>query len=511
MSDFFKQLITQLSAIWQKLSLQQKIITASILGLTVLGLITLLVWSGTSSTVSGYKKLYSNLELEDASAITEQLVQGGYKYKLEDNGTTITVEAKKVYEVRMALAREGLPSSKGFGYEIFDKTNIGVTDFVQKLNARRALEGELKRTIEGLEEVKSARIHIVIPQSTIYLDKQKDAKASVVLKTQAGKKLSKEQVKGIAHLVSSSVDGLESDNISIVDFNGRLLSNPYGNDQTALASSRNMEIQQNVETKLEVEVDRLLVSVLGPGKATVQIAADLDFDQVERTMEQFNPEGKVVRSEERNDENIKNAPDGDRQQERSLTNYEIDKTVEHLIQEVGNIKRLTVSVAVDGRYEKDEEGKEVYAARSQEELNNLEDIVKNAVGYDLARGDRIVVAGMKFDNEFMRKEIESMAEQERMEQIMYWVKIGLAVLIIAMVLWLMSSMAKTIAEAMNPPLPTIEIGTVEEDEPVEVPEDIRRSNELLERVELMTQQSPANIASVIKDWLMETKSSSQNK
>lgn len=511
MSDFFKQLITQLSTIWQKLSLQQKIITASILGLTILGLITLLVWSGTSSNVTGYKKLYSNLNIEDASAITEQLMQGGYKYKLEDNGTTITVEAKKVYEIRMALAREGLPSSKGFGYEIFDKTNIGVTDFVQKLNAKRALEGELKRTIEGLDEVKTARIHIVIPQNTIYLDQQKDAKASVVIKAKAGKKLSKAQVKGIAHLVSSSVDGLRSSNISIVDFNGRLLSNQYGDDETALASSRNMEIQQNVEKKLEVEVDKLLTSVLGPGKATVKIAADLDFDQVERTMEKFNPEGKVVRSEERSDENIKNAPDGDRTGERSLTNYEIDKTVEHLIQEVGNIKRLTVSVAIDGRYEKNEEGKEEYAARTQEELNKIEDIVKNAVGYDLARGDRIVVAGLKFDNEFMRKEQENMMRDLRNEQIMNYVKIGLAAVILIMVAFLLRSMARTIAEAMNPPLPGIEIGTVEEEEPMEVPEDVRRSNELLERVELMTQQSPTNIASVIKDWLMESSNSAGNK
>ena len=503
MSDFFKQLISQLSTVWQKLSLQQRVITSSILGLTVLGLLTLLVWSSNSTDTGGYKKLYSNLTLEDVSAITEKLSANGYKYKLENKGATILVDSKNLYEARMSLAREGLPATRGFGYEIFDKANIGVTDFVQKLNARRALEGELQRTIIGLTEVKSARVHIVIPKNTIYLENQKDPKATIVISPVAGKKLTKAQVNGITYLVSSSVDGLKNSNISIIDNHGKLLSNPYGDSETALASSRNMELQQNVEHKLKREAEELLGNILGPGKTTVQIAADLDFDQIEKTMEKYNPEGKVVRSEERSDENVKNAPDGDRQSERSLANYEIDKTVEHLIAEVGNVKRLTISVAVDGINEKDDEGKDVYKPRTAEEISNIEDIVKNAVGYDLTRGDRIFVANMRFENEFMRTEQEDMKREERNLQYMNWAKLALFGFVIIMVVVLLRSMAKTVAEAMNPPLPNIDIAKVEEEEPVEVPEDVRRSNELLERVELMTQQSPVNIANVIKDWLME--------
>ena len=503
MSDFFKQLISQLSTVWEKLSLQQRIITSSILGLTILGLLTLLVWSGNSSDTGGFKKLYSNLTVEDASSITEKLTQSGYKYKLENNGTTILVDSKNLYEARMQLAREGLPATRGFGYEIFDRANIGVTDFVQKLNAKRALEGELQRTITGLKEVKTARVHIVIPKNSIYLENQKEAKATVVLSAVAGKKLTKDQVNGISYLVSSSVDGLKTSNISIIDNHGKLLSNPYGDNETALASSRNMELQQNVERKLKREAEELLANILGPGKATVQIAADLDFDQIEKTMEKYNPEGKVVRSEERNDENIKNAPDGDKQKERSLANYEIDKTVEHLISEVGNVKRLTISVAVDGVKSKDDKGKDLYKPRTPEEISNIEDIVKNAVGYDLTRGDRIFVANMKFENEFMRNEQEDMKRQERYQQYMDWGKLVLFGFVIIMVVVLLKSMAKTISEAMNPPLPNIDITKEEEEEPVEVPEDIRRSNELLERVELMTEQSPVNIANVIRDWLME--------
>jgi len=503
MADFFKQLITQLSAVWNKLSLQQKIITVSLVGLTFLGLVFLMFWSRGTVTEGEFKRLYSDLELEEASQITGKLDQDGYTYKLENDGRTVLVRGAQLYEVRMALAREGLPASHGIGYELFDKTNIGVTDFVQKINARRALEGELQRTIEGLDEVKSARIHIVIPEPTIFLDNQKDPKASVVIKTIPGKTISKEQVRGITHLVSSSVDGLKAQNISIVDFEGKLLSNPYGDDETALASSRNIELQYNVERALEKKVDALLTGILGPGKTAVQVAVDIDFDQAEKTMEKYDPESRVVRSEERSDENVKNAPDGDQQQERSLTNYEIDKTVEHIIKEVGNLKRLTLSVAVDGRYKKNDKGEAAYEPRNQEELANIEDIVKNAVGYDLARGDQIVVAAMQFDNDFLRKEQDSMEQQETWTFWMMIAKYALVFIIAIMVILLIRYLAKTLADAMNPPVPQVEIGAVEEDIPVEIPDDVKRSNELLERVEMITQQEPVNITAIIREWLME--------
>ena len=506
MSEFFKQLIAQLSAIWQKLSFQQKIITSLLVGFTFLGLISLMVWSKGPIADTGFKKLYTELSIEEAASITENLEQAGYKYKLEDGGNTISVQSKKVYEIRMALAREGLPKSKGIGYEIFDKTNLGVTDFVQKLNARRALEGELQRTIEGLDEIKSARIHIVIPEPSIFLENQMEPKASIIIKMSSGYTLSKNQIKGITHLISSSVEGLDGNNISIVDFEGHLLSNPYGDDETALASSKNMELQQNVEKSMENKVDKLLNDILGPGKAKIQIAVDLDFDQVEKTMENFDPESRVVRSEERNDENVKNAPDGDQQQESSLTNYEIDKSVSHIIQEIGNIKRLTISVAVDGKYVINEENERIYEPRTQEEIATIEDIVKNAVGYDFVRGDLIAVRSIKFDNESIREYQKRMDEEARWARWMEWIKLAIIAVIAFAIILLVRYLAKTLVDAMNPPLPQVEIGAPKEEVPVEVPEDIRRSNELLERVELMTQQQPINIAAIVREWLMESSS-----
>lgn len=504
MSEFFKQLLAQLSAIWQKLSIQQRIVTTSLVAFTILGMVGLLMWSqGGAKKESGYKVLYSDLELENAATVTEALQKGNYKYKLENNGRTVLVESKQLYEIRMALAREGVPAKSGLGYELFDKTNFGMTDYVQKLNARRALEGELQRTIEGLEEVKSARVHIVIPEPTIFLDAQKDAKASVVIKCISGRQLNKEQVRGITNLISSSVDGLKPQNISVVDFGGKLLSNPFGDDDLALASSHNMELQQNVERYLENKSNQLLTNILGPSKAYVKIACDLDFDKVERTMEKYDPESKVVRSEERIDETVKNAPDGDNQKERSLTNYEIDKTIQHLIQEVGNIKRITISVAIDGKYQISSDGKSTFVPRSAEELQNIEDIVKNAVGYDLTRGDQITVSAIQFDNELLRREQLEMQNSERWEKYMQICKYVLAFFIAAGFLLFLRYLAKTITEAMNPPVPVLDQFGIEEPVAEDIPEDLRKSSEILERVEMLTREEPVNIAAIIKQWLSE--------
>lgn len=512
MSEFFKQLIAQLTAIWRRLSLQQKIVTTSLVAFTVLGLAGLLMWSQSGSTKeSGFKVLYSNLETEEAATITENLQKSNFKYKLENEGRTILVDGKQLYEARMALAREGLPRSHGIGYELFDKTNFGTTDYVQKINARRALEGELQRTIEGLEEVKSVRVHIVIPEPTIFLDQQKEAKASVVVKCTPGKQLNKDQVRGITYLVSSSVDGLKPQDISVIDYDGKLLSNPFGDDDAAMTGSHNMELQQNVEKYLENKANQILTNVLGPSKAYVKISCDLDFDKVEKTIEKYDPESKVVRSEERTDETTKNAPDGDNQKEHSLTNYEIDKTVQHLVQEMGNVKRLTISVAVDGKYENGKDGKSTYIARTPEEIQNIEDIVKNAVGYDLTRGDQIAVSSVQFDNEFLRKEQAEMHQSENMEMYIMIAKYAAGFIIALLFILFLRYLAKTVADAMNPPVPALEQFGVEEEVPQEVPEEMRRSSEILERVEMLTREEPVNIASIIRQWLSEPVASQKGK
>jgi flagellar M-ring protein FliF len=507
MSEFFKQLITQLTAIWKRLSMQQRVITVALIGFTFLGLASLMMWSQATpkSSGGGYRTLYSDLELEEAAAITGELQKANIRYKVENEGRTIQVEKAKLYETRMTLARKGLPKSHGVGYEIFDKTNLGMTDFVQKVNLRRALEGELQRSIEGLEEVKSARVHIVIPEPSIFTENQQPAKASVIVRTVPGRELTKEQIRGITFLVSSSVEGLKPDNISIIDFNGKLLSNPYGGDETSMSSSRNVELQQNVEKYLEGKAQQILEEVVGPGKSKVKVSVNMDFDRAEKTIEKYDPESRVVRSEERDDENVKNAPTGDAQKEKTLTNYEIDKTIEHIVGEVGNIRRLTISVAIDGKYEPaaGKNAKPTFVARTPQELQTFEEMVKNTIGYDLARGDQISVVTAQFDNEFLRKEQDDMQKRETLEQRMMIAKYAAVFIIALMFIFFLRYLAKTIAEAMNPPAPILEpLGVVEEIKE-EIPDHVKKTSALLERVEMLTREEPVNIAQIIRQWLAE--------
>jgi flagellar M-ring protein FliF len=510
MSDFFKQLIIQLTALWQKLSFQQKLITTSLVGLTLFGIIGLLLFAGSATSGKsgaaqgssrGMVVLYSDLDISEAAQIVEQLKKGGYKYDQVNNGRDIHVNQKQLYEIRMKLATEGLPRKRGIGYEIFDKTNLGMTDFVQKLNARRALEGELQQTIEDLEEVKSARVHIVIPEHTIFLDQQKDAKASVVIRTNIGRELSKEQIRGITHLVANSVDGLKPQSISIVDIDGKLLSSPFAGDETAMTSSQNRELQQNVENYLKKKASEMLADM--NFQFTVAVNAELDFDQVEKTIETYDPEGRVIRSEERQDEVTKNAPDGDHTRERSLTNYEINRQMQRVVQEVGNIKRLTVSVAVDGTYETGEDHKKKYVERSATELQNYENLIKNAVGYDLARGDQITVVSVPFGTAFQDLIQATLAEEAAAKRWL-WIKLIVAVIVGIIFLLLIRSIAKAVTEAMNPPVPVLEeLGLEELVEEEEESEEDTRANALLEKVELLTSQEPVNIAAIIRQWLAE--------
>jgi flagellar M-ring protein FliF len=513
MSEFFKQLITQLSSIWQRLTVQQKVITTALVVFTFLGLVSLMVWSKSTPASTGQHALYSNLEIDDAAAVAEQLQKSNIKFKAENDGRTIMVDKDKIYEARMALAKAGLPKSHGVGYELFDKTNLGMTDFVQKINARRALEGELQRTIEGIEEVKSARVHIVVPEPTIFLDNQKDAKASVVVKMASGRELTKEQIRGITFLVSSSVDGLKPQSISIIDYEGKLLSNPFGGsgDDATMATSQNMELEQNVEKYLSAKADQILGEVLGPAKAKVKVSVLMDFDKAEKTIEKYDPESRVVRSEEREDENVKNAPDGDQNKEKSLTNYEIDKTIEHVVGEVGTIKRLTISVAVDGKYETDKAGKATFIARTAQEMQSIEEVVKNALGYDLTRGDQISVVSMQFDNEFLRKEQNEMQKRDQWEMQMMVAKYAAIFIIAVLFILFLRYLAKTVAEAMNPPLPKLEPLGIVEEIPEEVPENVKRSSAILERVEMMSREEPVNIALIIRQWLSEPVPSTRKK
>ncbi|MDR2693066.1 MAG: flagellar M-ring protein FliF [Chitinispirillales bacterium] len=518
-AEFFRQVIVQLSALWQKLSFQQKLITASLVGITLVGLVGLLFFAhsgggGKSGGGSGgMRVLYSELRVEEAARITEQLNKGGYKFKLENDGHNVLVNQKQLYEIRMALAREGgLPKQGGLGNELILKTSLGTTESQQEQQKRIALEGELQRTIADMDEVKSARVHLVTPKPSVFIEEKRDAKATVVLRFMPGRDMTKEQIRGITFLVSSSVEGLKPQHVSVIDaVTGEPKTNPFQDERTAI-SSQNKEIQQNVERNLVRKVKSMLSDVLGYSKSTVTIDATLDFDQVEKTIETFDAENPVTRSEEREEENKKNAPDGDQQKERSLTNYEISKVVQRVVQEMGSIRRLTVSVAIDGKYETGADGKRTFVERSTADMQKIEDLVKNSVGYDLARGDQITVTSMQFDNELLDEERLRLAREEKEARLALYIKLALALVAGIAFLLLIRSIAGAVTEAMNPPVPVLEqLGLedlIEEEEPSEAD---RKASEILAKVELLTSQAPVNIAAIIKQWLVEDVSEKNKK
>lgn len=350
-----------------------------------------------------YTNLYSGLSPEDASKVIDYLNAQKIQYKIDDNGQSIKVARERVYETRLALAGKGVPSSGVIGYEIFDQTSMGMSEFMQKLNYKRALEGELARTISQLDGVQGVRVHIVIPQKTIFKEEEKMPSVSVVLKLRNSYSLSKENILSIVNLITGSVEGLPSNKISIIDTKGRILSNESEEGPLAFASTKQYEIKQSVENYLVKKAQSILDNVLGFGNSMVQINADINFDQVERTMEQYDPDSQVAVSEQTIKSNQSGTSLRDssaNNNENSLTNYEISKTIQRVVEGSGNITRLSVAAVVNDipKEVKNGEATEiVFEPRSPEQLRKLEEIVKNAVGVNATRNDQFSLVSIPFE------------------------------------------------------------------------------------------------------------------
>jgi len=385
--------------------------------LTVGGIVGM-VWWGRSLD---FQVLYSNLDREDAGAVCERLAEMKVPYRLEAGGTAVLVPSGKVYELRMKLAQAGLPQGGGVGFEIFDENKLGMTEFLQKVNFRRALQGELARTIRQLSEVASARVHLSIPEKTIFTEQQEPAKASVVVALRSGRSLSRPQVEGIVRLVASSVEGLRPDNVTVLNSAGELLSQP-ADDETSGFTASQMEYRRAVAREYEHRVQTMLNGVLGAGRSIVRVDVDLDFRRVERTEEKFDPDAVAVRSEQRSTDKssgttggggipgvVSNTPgaaqavprggSSSRQQQKETIRYEISKVVNRVVEPTGVLRRLSVAVMVDGTYETADDGSTTYVPRTEDELARYEALVKTAVGFDAERGDRFVLTNVPFHHE----------------------------------------------------------------------------------------------------------------
>ncbi len=388
-----------LSNYLNRLSLQQKILLGATSIFTIVIMSFLFIYMNKPS----YSSLYTNLAQEDASKVVEYLSAQKIAFEIEDGGTTIKVPKDKVYELRLSLAGRGIPSSGIIGYEIFDKTTMGMSEFMQKLNYKRALEGELARTISQQEGVEGVRVHIVFPQKSIFKDEEKLPTASVVLKLRNNYSISNGSISAVVNLVSSSVEGLQPEKVTLLDTKGRLLSKEYSENPFAVNSGKQYEIKQSVENYLATKAQSLMDNVLGYGNSMIQVNTDLNFDQVEKTMELYDPESQVAVSEQTiKTESIGSEGSDSSSQisQNNTTNYEISKTVQRVVENSGTIKKLSIAALINYSQKEVIKGEETeiqYEPRPEQQIRMLEEIIKNAVGFDLTRNDQFSIVNLSFE------------------------------------------------------------------------------------------------------------------
>ncbi|MDE3060805.1 MAG: flagellar M-ring protein FliF [Pseudomonadota bacterium] len=394
-------------------------------------------------SAGGMAPLYTGLSLEDSSKIVAELEKTGTPYELVGNGSEIMVPDDRVLRLRMNMAEEGLPSGGNIvGYEIFDRSEtFGSSSLVMNINMVRALEGELSRTIESLNNVDSARVHLVMGNRQLFTRDREKPSASVTIKMRGGKTLEHGEVVAVSHLVASAVPGLEASKVTIVDSYGRLLARGDGAEGLDAGADTAQEYRVAYENHLEQTLEDMIEKVVGPGKVRVQVAADINLDRVVTNSEKYDPDGQVARSTQSNSETdnaqdksgkdtttvANNLPGGnaggegaassDHKVERSTetTNYEISKTVQNHVTEGGTVNKLSVAVLVDGNYTTDADGKQTYAPRSDDEIKQIKTLVSSAMGYDDKRGDRLDVVNMRFTQEAAEAGGSSFFERFKME------------------------------------------------------------------------------------------------
>lgn len=392
-----------------------------IMGAVLVGLMMFFLFVSLRVSTPEMKLLYSELSSLDTSAIAARLEEAKIPYEVSQDSTRVMVHDTEVGRARMLLAEAGLPNGGSMGYELFDKeSGFGTTNAIQNMNQVRALEGELSRTITSLGPVRSARVHLVLPQRELFARESRAASASVAIGVRPGSRLESEQVAAIQSLVSSAVPELKAENVSIIDQNGKLLARG-GDASESQAAMKAEEMRLKQEQRLIQTIEDLVGRTVGYGKVRASVSAELNFDRTQTNEELYNPEQQVARSVQNVEENsqetdasednvsVENnlpgvgsdtmgdqSPTAKSNRLEEVTNYEISKTTRSTVREGGEIKRLSVAVLVDGTYTTNEKGEKVYTPRTEAELDKLTMLVRSAIGLSEERGDTIEVVNMPF-------------------------------------------------------------------------------------------------------------------
>lgn len=444
--------------------------------------------------------LYTDLDYTEAAEITTRLSALGIKFQLTEDASAITVPKDQVRDLRLSLASEGYPKSGRMGYEIFDESQLAMTDFLQKINNKRALQEELEETLIAIEAVRNARVHLVIPEPALFTEEQNPVTASVTLTMVSGMSLKSSQIEAVGHLVAASVEGLDLGDVVIVDSEGFMLSEEK--DPLAKAATRQFEQQQAVESVLQQKVQTLLDEVIGKHRSKVRINVSLDFSQRRTESSTVEPGAtQIVLSEETNEKT--SAEQGT--EEQAVRNYEVNRTIQNIIGSVGVVTKLTMALTVDATklVHDSETNQFVESDRPQEEIDRLSALAQQAVGFDSNRGDQVTVFALRFDKsqEIQAKE-EALAEDRKQ----FWIGIAINV---AKVLGILAALItlRFIIQAIGRGVGVEEelevLGEVagdvdeEEFERPETPHDI-----LLSRVQQMVRDRPEDSAKLIRTMLV---------
>jgi flagellar M-ring protein FliF len=549
------QLRAQFGTFWGKQTRVQKTVLAVLVAAAIVLIAVFLVWAGTPT----YGVAFSGLSEADAGVIVEKLNEEAIPYQLRDNAT-ILVPTNQVYDVRLMMAREGLPQGGSVGFEIFSGNTLGMTEFTQRVNYQQAMEGELERTIGSLNAVEAVRVHIVTPEKSLIASNQLPTTASVTVKERPGMHLDQAQVRSITHLVASSVEGLPPENVVVVDVNGNLLASGESGDEGSLASQTDSQREAELlaARELQAKVQNLLDTALGPNKSVVQASVTMDWTERETTTQQYNPDTAALRSSQFVQETytttnatlaglpgaVSNLPVGETgvipenqavvyTRTEQITNYELTETQSHEVAAPGAVERISLSVLVDGVTDADQ-------------LATLEQVISAAAGIDLQRGDMLAVETLAFDRTYYDTQAAEMESSSRLD---LYIKIGMtvaAVLLLAALLWyiqrLLNNLKLASSEAWTPILrPVAEVAlpgmgaahypqfqpTVERAQPMmmeqnmarpepqvepkpapqpfklELPEMTEEDTQLQGLIQELANEDPSSLAGIIQLWLSE--------
>jgi flagellar M-ring protein FliF len=533
---------------WQELTWGRRLGVLATVALAVALGVAVMLWGSSPD----YKPLFLDLGENQAGEILEALDKLQVKYKVDHKSGSILVPADKVHELRLRLAAQGLPKADETGYEILEKApNLGLSRALEQARYQHALEGEIARSVMTLEGVKAARVHLALPKESVFVRQRKPPSASVVLQLVPGHELKRDQIQAIVHLVASSVPRLSPDKVTVVDQYGHLLNSPERDQDQLALTDKQFEYKKKVEEYLAERIETLLAPLVGREALRAQVAVDIDFTQVERTEELYNPDLPALRSEQQEQKESRqesaqgvpgaltnqppaagtapevaqgsgNNPSNTplESQKKLVRNYELDRTISHVRGTPGAIRRLTVAVAVDDVKLPQADGTVVTRPYTQEELDNLLALVKQAVGYDASRGDQVTVTNVAFRG---NAEI-ALPPLPLWQQPWVW-SLGKQLAAFLAVLILIFAVLRPLLRALLPPPPEPVAEAQEAPEAsVEEKAQAAEANALtleqesaellrltgpqsyekrLEFVHRLIDQDPDRVAQVIKNWILE--------